>query len=243
MSIDCRAALRRLRKGRALQKIAARRAEDPRTATWGRLLTEAYCVAKSGWRWDGDGEPYIVARRLRVLSRDERDARRERKDDSMKVIFLDIDGVLNYGLGELVPDLVNRLNRIVRETGAEIVVHSWRRYCLPPGRIVDELVRSGVVAKFAGVCDTVRPPEGHRGVCYPYGVAGERGIAIRRWLAARPGVDRFVIFDDSPDLGSFVGTSWLLPTQSHEGLTDAHVERAIAILNGPRYMDETSGGE
>lgn len=72
----------------------------------------------------------------------------------MKVIFLDIDGVLNsqlwyskrrnfnpteidthYPFYEFDPDLVNNLNRIVENTGAKIVVSStWRK-----GRSVDEL--------------------------------------------------------------------------------------------------------
>jgi hypothetical protein len=91
---------------------------------------------------------------------------------SLKLLFLDIDGVLN-AREELDPDVncgtfhrdkVDRLNRVLRKTGAKIVVSSAWRYLINRAEMTiegfDWLLRShGVIAgRLHGITrkDTVR---------------------------------------------------------------------------------------
>jgi len=61
----------------------------------------------------------------------------------------------------------------------------------------------------------------------------ERAIAIQRWLNEHPGeVERFVILDDSPNLGHFVGTPEFIRTEQWVGLTHEQADRAIRHLKG-----------
>ena len=59
------------------------------------------------------------------------------KQDKLKIIFLDVDGVLNckstpdrcYGYIGIEDEKVNHLKRIVEETSAKIVlISSWKEY-------------------------------------------------------------------------------------------------------------------
>ena len=165
----------------------------------------------------------------------------------MKVVFLDFDGVINRNSGRWLVELVERLNRITDQTGAKIVVHSsWRA-----DRSVEEL-RRGLTTYHYG-----QPVTGEVYDATPFPVhsmtpAGiwvddggwadfkgdiesndERCISIQRWLDAHPGlVTKYVILDDSPDLGHFVGTPAYIQTIQNVGLTDSHVMRAVYHLNG-----------
>jgi hypothetical protein len=154
----------------------------------------------------------------------------------MKIIFLDIDGVLT---GKETTDLhfrripyngktfyqldtenIARLNRITRATGAKIVVSStWRK-----GRSMLELryilsVHHGVEAEIIDATP----------VLWKY-----RGHEIQAWLdenAVRERVERFVILDDDSDMEHLM--PFLVKTSTHIGLTDKDVERAIALLAEP----------
>lgn len=160
----------------------------------------------------------------------------------MNVIFLDFDGVLNRGSGRGEPDLVARLNLITRVTGAYLVVHSSWRY----GRTVqdlEEILRDwGVTGK---VLDATPVPAGFSkrmsGIYIMDGgwdqfVEGfekphhERAISIQRYLNEHPEVTRFVILDDCPDMGHFVGTPMLVTTNINQGITEALMNQAIALL-------------
>lgn len=161
----------------------------------------------------------------------------------MKVVFLDFDGVLNTGFGPGHPILVGRLNRITRQTGAVIVVHSsWRTT-----RSVDQLrtilaswgVRGPVVDKCPSPLNYQQTPtdiwvgeeswaDFKRGILSDH----ERCIAIQRWLNDHPEVERYVILDDCPDLGHFVGKPEFIRTDMRTGLTEAQTERAITDLGG-----------
>lgn len=156
----------------------------------------------------------------------------------MKVLFLDIDGVLNdatflerladRGLvvvdGEwdwrdhIDPERVTILNRVLAETGAVVVVSSsWR--CRYPAdelqRMLEELGFTGLI-----VGDTPRL-FGH-----------DRFVEIRRWLEATPRMpSAFAIVDDDPDAG--VGFERVFVRTSggpNGGLRDEHAERLIEIL-------------
>ncbi len=163
----------------------------------------------------------------------------------MKVIFLDIDGVLNVcypdrdNYGRLFhPEFVDNLRWIIEETGAKIVISStWRFSGLQvmkemwekrnlPGDVIDITID-----------------------CYQYVEEGreefydkvERGHEIQHWLDEhQTEVTNYVILDDDNDFlttqrGNFVRTS---NNFNHPdcidvgyGLTKICAARAIRILN------------
>lgn len=153
---------------------------------------------------------------------------------SIKVIFLDFDGVLcnhesiakGYGLRtspEQDPygphaDCVTALNRIIERTGALIVVSStWRHSGAANMR--GTLERWGVRGTVVGI--TPRLP------------GKVRGAEIAEWLETytRYPVESFVILDDDSDMGQL--RHRLVKTDNVIGLTEADAERAIEILNAP----------
>lgn len=155
----------------------------------------------------------------------------------MKILFLDIDGVLNSHdfwrrcreLGILPDDKVDplaveRLNRLTDESGAKIVVSStWR---LPYvwngqlGMLVTRLQKVGIKGEIIGMI-----PDHQKA----YGRGGE----IQSWMlqARQDGIDieSFVILDDDSDMEHLI--SYLVQTKFADGLQDIHVEAAIEILN------------
>jgi hypothetical protein len=119
----------------------------------------------------------------------------------MRVIFLDIDGVLNRtgyhpaestGLRSWIePELASRLSAVIDATSASIVLSSdWR-----VGRELDvlqhELAAAGVIGVLHGVTPILGPP---------------RWREIEAWLAKQPiAPEAFVIIDDGFDMGPFAG--------------------------------------
>lgn len=161
----------------------------------------------------------------------------------MKVIFLDIDGVLvtsaswgqrrPYGHAPADDQCVMALNRIIALTGAEIVVSStWRigtsvaelreilniRFGVT-GRVIDKTPRLTTKRMFEGQVGQVEVE-----------VAAERGDEIAAWLRGyqRHPVDSFVILDDDPDMGKLAGR--LVKTNFQHGLTETDADRAIDLL-------------
>lgn len=156
----------------------------------------------------------------------------------MKVLFLDIDGVLNsneyvktdrylkkeQGVGfpdcDLDENAIKRVNHICEKTGAKIVISStWREMndCIP------SLIRNGLKIKVIGLTPCLdRKTES--GVW----MAKTRGQEIQAWLDKNE-VDEYVILDDDKDmldsqLSNFINTNYLY------GLTEEDVEEAIKIL-------------
>jgi hypothetical protein len=140
---------------------------------------------------------------------------------SVKVIFLDIDGVLVTPEEIALPRVnehsrhnkrcVELLNRITNETGARIVVSSsWKSFTNIKEILNDDF---GVTGLVMGVTD---------------GYAGSRGMQIRAWME-RHTVRSFIFIDDSLDTDGLehrlVRTNW------KTGLTEADAEKAIQLLN------------
>jgi hypothetical protein len=125
----------------------------------------------------------------------------------MKIIFLDIDGVLNvHSVGSkyerdrfghlFVQDFVDNLRSIVEATDAKIVISStWRMAGLQimkelweerglPGEVIDittnayEIVQEGREEFYDRV---------------------ERGHEIQEWIDSHSGIDEYVILDDDND--------------------------------------------
>jgi hypothetical protein len=137
-----------------------------------------------------------------------------------RVIFLDIDGVLNtpreWGRRDaeaFAPRLVHRLHRIVGATGAHVVVSStWRLH-----HMLDELRGyTGLGARLVGAT--------------PFLPGLSRGLEIDVWLARHPDVGEFVILDDDADMLPHL--SRLVQTDYHHGLRPADVSEAIRRLKG-----------
>lgn len=151
----------------------------------------------------------------------------------MRIIFLDIDGVLNnleslrfprtnvkssrHSYSTAHPNCVSALNRIAEKTNARIVISStWRGIGL---EILFELFHKwGITAPTVG-----RTPLWDRSC--------ERGDEIASWLSKNPQVESFVILDDGDDMSML--THRLVQTNHELGLTMQDADRAIAILNAP----------
>jgi HAD domain in Swiss Army Knife RNA repair proteins len=137
----------------------------------------------------------------------------------MKVLFLDIDGVLNseeyalsLGKGGMLginPESVKILDRIIDETGAKIVISSsWR----------------GSSDLLADIRNTV----GEYIDITPR-LSGIRGTEVREWLRNHHlEVSRYAILDDDSD---FFKYQPLFKTTWKKGLTDEIADKVIEYLN------------
>lgn len=152
----------------------------------------------------------------------------------MKVIFLDIDGVLNsrayiQQVGDLFDDpkhqidplAVTRLNFLTKTTGAKIVVSStWRLafYKEPNGLVLLQECMSGY-----GITGEVIGMTGNDA----WGT-DRRGQEIQDYLWNHPEIEKFVIIDDDSDMGNLL--PYLIQTTFDEGLQNDHVDQAVAVL-------------
>lgn len=141
----------------------------------------------------------------------------------MKVIFLDVDGVLNSSRDDFSIRLVSEyhfdfLKELVDATDAKIVLSSSWRIGFNSMRRSNQ----NLIAKLAS-----------RGLeIYDFTpiMTGSRGDEIREWLTTHP-VDSFVILDDEDDMEEFTSTN-LVKTDVEVGLQESDVQRAIKILKG-----------
>lgn len=156
----------------------------------------------------------------------------------MKAIFLDIDGViatptsvrLNYLLGRGPEtqwyDLValTYVGRLVRETGAKVVLSSNWRQDLNRG---NELVEAIMANLFAQLEEAGAPVHDST----PVMAQGDRSSEIGAWLDAHP-CEAYVIFDD---LARFearpeVCAGHLVLIEDSEGIRYPHYLQALATL-------------
>lgn len=165
----------------------------------------------------------------------------------MKILFLDVDGVLNnrltyarihrawkesgnatkggefgWPMGHLDATLVPNLNPIVEQTGCQIVLSSsWRIIAKIPD------FRQWVALKGFkypdSIIDRTRSSVGDD----PDG----RGNEIKDWLKGHPEVTAYAILDDDSQDIIRVHPNNFVHTSLNEGLTEEKVQAAIAILN------------
>ncbi len=157
----------------------------------------------------------------------------------MRVIFLDVDGVLNYH-EQLVRDqrpdsidqrCVKRLRRLVdsAEDVRLVLSSTWRRDPRD-GRFSTKLRASLAEEGLDLFSQTV--------VCF----GGGRGREIKLWLEEFHGqVDGFLILDDDTfdmgdDLKPYIVKTSFAVKGGDGGLQEEHMEKAIAILQGENRL-------
>lgn len=147
----------------------------------------------------------------------------------MKYIFLDVDGVLNNnrtvakspeGYVGISSGLVKRLARIVKATGAQLVLSSTWKTSNPEDfkYLSRKLMQSGLY-----LVGKTKEPENR---------AWRRGLGIKNYITEHE-CDTYVILDD--ELYDFEEEKMLdhtVLTDARNGLTEDDVKKAIDILNG-----------
>lgn len=141
----------------------------------------------------------------------------------MKVIFLDVDGVLNSKQDGNTIKLrtashFRLLQYIVEATGARIVLSSsWRAgFARAKNILSDRLKEYGLE-----IMDSTPVLSG----------VSCRGDEIRQWLSDNEqSVEKFVILDDDADMAEFTETN-LVQTDSEVGLQEKDALRCIEMLN------------
>lgn len=150
----------------------------------------------------------------------------------MKIVFLDFDGVLNsmadfaFKTTSQVFDAhyIARLNAIVHQSGAKVVVSSsWR-----VNHSLEELRKLLQLSGFEGELIGRTPVlsyEHAQGLC---DIGEIRSQEIQAWMDAHPmPIASFVVLDDL-ELAPLAAYQVL--TDMNEGLRDDHVNVALAIL-------------
>lgn len=154
----------------------------------------------------------------------------------MKVIFLDVDGVLNFescserlnGFYFVEDSRIELLKQIVDATGAKIVLSSsWRSgwYDQDEGKeTIDLDMYKGLIEKLN---------EHNLKLIDKTGYDLERGDEIQTWLNewTEEPVEAFVIIDDLSGRHFHGIAEHLVQTSWKHGLQEKHVRKAIEILN------------
>lgn len=144
----------------------------------------------------------------------------------MKIIFLDLDGVLNnwYHPDLIDPKNVLVLKKIIKLTNAKIVLTTSNKYPFQREKIKN--IKGSYLEKYIKILQ-------NNGLSIydltPY-VEENRSLEIKAYLKSNPNITDFVIVDDelvSPELLKYqVFLDW------NTGLLEKHIKPIIAILNG-----------
>lgn len=143
----------------------------------------------------------------------------------MKVLFLDIDGVLNvFGKEDIIPSTIPHLNRILEATNCKVVISSDWRCAVHSGQVTLKgfewmLATHGV--KNLDIIGVTRPQAAGYDL---------RGHQIKDWLTDHSDVTEYVVLDDM-DERVMEGLS-LAKTDSLVGLTSEIADEVIRRLGG-----------
>lgn len=141
----------------------------------------------------------------------------------VRVIFLDVDGVLNneksLRIGELISmDCVRHVRRISKLADADIVISSsWRI-----GNSVQTLQE---MFHMVGLYRVIGKTSSNDPSC------SDRGDEIKQWLDANPTVENYVILDDDRDMLEEQIPHFIL-TEAMEGITESQSDYAIRNIFG-----------
>lgn len=161
----------------------------------------------------------------------------------MKVIFFDIDGVLNCSTSKsfchddtcgiitgIDSDKVKRLARIAEQTGAKIVLSSdwkvgWEKYYITNKPSHAKYLDNHLLKK-GGLIIFDKTPNTNKGSWF-------RGEEILAYLRSHKDVENYVILDDTffEDFDNKNIIDHLIITDYKYGLTDENVKQAIEVLN------------
>lgn len=150
----------------------------------------------------------------------------------MRIIFLDIDGVLNSQLydlergkndGNIDITRLMLLKQLIDKTEAKVVLtSSWRTHWDPEGRDTDEIGKE-IEETFSkcGIKLYSKTPQ----------KADDRALEIQSWINEHPETECFVIFDDIK-FGWRKLESNVIKTDFRigRGLEYNHIEKAAGIL-------------
>lgn len=155
-----------------------------------------------------------------------------------KVLFLDIDGVVNSSLdfahppkGQkapyiIVPDKVKLITEVVDKTGSRIVLSStWRN--IPSAVDFIEVAFPDISSRYHPDWKTIRgqvdsPAHEWR---------ASRGHEIKEWLSRHPEVTRYAIVDDDAEDIRPIYPLNLVQTTWFKGIQPEHAKRLIGLLN------------
>lgn len=169
-----------------------------------------------------------------------------------KVIFLDVDGVLNssrtlYESISLEDDLILNLKEIVNKTKAKIILSSsWRLSTEAVATLIDKLDKFGLAISgmtYDGVdldwlekyefdvtkkyLDTKFDYDENRQIK----ITHDRGAEIFKWLHDHDDCAYVILDDEIEDIKPYFSESVIVKTSYKTGLTKEDVKKAVQILN------------
>ena len=169
-----------------------------------------------------------------------------------KVIFLDIDGVLNSSrtLHEdisLEDDLILNLKELVDKTKAKIILSSsWRLSTEAIATLMDKLDKFGLIIS-GMTCDGVDldwlekyefdVTKKYLDTKFDYDenrqikITHERGAEIFKWLCHHDDCAYVILDDNIEDIKPYFNEPIIVKTSYKTGLTKEDVKKAIQILN------------
>jgi hypothetical protein len=147
----------------------------------------------------------------------------------VKLLFLDIDGVLNsiayfrrrdpitaQKCRDIDPDAVMLLNEVIERTGCSVVLSStWRLFGLDAVR--ETLAERGFTGTLIGATPVLSDNNPNR-----------RGREILSWLKTSGERATVAIVDDDTDMGPLLPR--LVKTSTVDGLQRGHVEELVRLL-------------
>ena len=169
-----------------------------------------------------------------------------------KVIFLDIDGVLNsnrtlYEDISLEDDLILNLKEIVNKTKAKIILSSsWRLSTEAVATLMDKLDKFGLVIS-GMTCDGVDldwlekyefdATKKYLDTKFDYAenrqikITHDRGAEIFKWLHYQDDCTYVILDDEIEDIKLYFNELVIVKTSYKTGLTKEDVKKAVQILN------------
>lgn len=147
----------------------------------------------------------------------------------MKVLFLDIDGVvclheegvINWGENEqddiFDPDCCRRLKEILDRTGCKLVLSSsWRINRSDIDRMLEQFAIIGITKRdFIGITPRLR----------------DRGDEILAFVKFHPYITDYLAVDDEPFASPRFPAEKLVRTEERSGITDEIRDRIISLLS------------
>lgn len=135
----------------------------------------------------------------------------------MKIIFLDIDGVLNKSDKDSIDqELLSILKTIIKETNAKIVLSSTRRLYKDSKAIVKKTLGKKDIKILS---------------CTPkVGDSKNRSLEIKEWLKKHSNIKNYAIIDNRKDAGFYMQDNFF-KTDPKVGLTYEIAEKIVDHLS------------